>query len=95
MLLSVRLFIPCVTLCCCFCRTALLCLGQVAVVNENFKCITDCVSVHLFLYMVFLDQRAREIERERGGNRGQQGVYSKYCMREAQKEKKIGTGDLN
>jgi hypothetical protein len=27
--------IPCVTLCGCFCRTALLYLGQVAVVNEN------------------------------------------------------------
>ena len=34
-LLTVRLFIPCVTLCCCLCRTALLYLGQVAVVNEN------------------------------------------------------------
>ena len=34
-LLTVCLFIPCVTLCCCFCRTALLYLGQVAVVNEN------------------------------------------------------------
>ena len=34
-LLTVRMFIPCVTLCCCFCRTALLFLGQVAVVNEN------------------------------------------------------------
>ena len=33
-LLTVRLFIPCVTLCC-LCRTALLYLGQVAVVNEN------------------------------------------------------------
>ena len=29
------LFIPCVTLCCCMCRTALLYLGQVVVVNEN------------------------------------------------------------
>ena len=34
-LLTVCLFIPCVTLCCCMCRTALLYLGQVAVVNEN------------------------------------------------------------
>jgi hypothetical protein len=34
-LLTVRLFIPCVTLCCCLCRTALLYLGQVAVLNEN------------------------------------------------------------
>ena len=34
MLLTVRLFISCVTLCC-LCRTALLYLGQVAVVNEN------------------------------------------------------------
>jgi hypothetical protein len=30
-----RLLIPCVTLCCCLCRTALLFLGLVAVVNEN------------------------------------------------------------
>ena len=30
------LFIPCVTLCCCLCLTALLYLGQVADVNENF-----------------------------------------------------------
>ena len=35
-LLTVCLFIPCVTLCCCcLCCTALLYLGQVAVVNEN------------------------------------------------------------
>jgi hypothetical protein len=34
-LLTVCLFIPCVTLCCCLCRTALLYLGQVAVVNDN------------------------------------------------------------
>ena len=34
-LLTVRLFTPCVTLCCCLCRTALLNLGPVAVVNEN------------------------------------------------------------
>jgi hypothetical protein len=34
-LLTVRLFIPCLTLCCCLSRTALLYLGQVAVVNEN------------------------------------------------------------
>ena len=33
-LLTVRLFIPCVTLCCLY-HTALLYLGQVAVVNEN------------------------------------------------------------
>jgi hypothetical protein len=32
-LLTVCLFIPCVTLCCCLCRTALLYLGPVAVVN--------------------------------------------------------------
>ena len=35
LLLTVRLFVPCVTLCCCLCRTALLYLGQVAVENEN------------------------------------------------------------
>ena len=35
MLLTVGLFIPCVTLCCCLCRTALLYLGQVTDVNEN------------------------------------------------------------
>jgi hypothetical protein len=29
------LFIPCVTPCCCMCLTAMLYLGQVAVVNEN------------------------------------------------------------
>ena len=34
-LLTVRLFIPCVTLCC-FWRTASLYLGQVAVVNETW-----------------------------------------------------------
>ena len=33
--LTCLLFIPCVTLCCCLCHTALLYLGQVAVVNEN------------------------------------------------------------
>ena len=33
MLLTVRLLIPCVTLCCCLCHTALLFLGQVAVVK--------------------------------------------------------------
>ena len=32
---TVCLFIPRVTLCCCMCGTALLHLGQVAVVNEN------------------------------------------------------------
>ena len=35
LLLTVCLFIPCVTLCCCLCRTTLLYLGQVAVVIEN------------------------------------------------------------
>jgi hypothetical protein len=34
-LLTVSVFTPCVTLCCCLCRTALLYLGQVTVVNEN------------------------------------------------------------
>ena len=35
-LLSPQSFIPCVTLCCCMCRIALLYLGQVAVVNEAY-----------------------------------------------------------
>jgi hypothetical protein len=34
-LLTVCLFIPCVTPCCCLYRTALLYLGQITVVNEN------------------------------------------------------------
>ena len=34
-LLTVRLFIPSVTLCCCLCCAALLYLGQVAVEYEN------------------------------------------------------------
>ena len=39
--LNVRLFIRCVTQCCYFCRTALLHLGQVAVVNATWlvKCL--------------------------------------------------------
>ena len=35
LLLTVCLFIPCVTLCRCMCRTALLYRGQVTVANEN------------------------------------------------------------
>jgi hypothetical protein len=34
-LLTVCFFIPCVTLCCCMCQTALRYLGQGAVANEN------------------------------------------------------------
>jgi hypothetical protein len=34
-LLTVLLFVPCVTLCCCFSRIALLYLGQVAAVDED------------------------------------------------------------
>ncbi|CDR00042.1 unnamed protein product, partial [Oncorhynchus mykiss] len=34
-IVTVRLFTPCVTRCCCLCHTALLYLGLVAVVNEN------------------------------------------------------------
>ena len=67
-LLTVRLFIPCVTLCC-FCRTALLYLVQVAVVNENWPTwlktasilMENTISVHIqtvistaLLYIIIL-----------------------------------------
>jgi hypothetical protein len=38
----------CVTLCCCFCHTALLYLGQVAVLNENWPTWLNKMVSHLF-----------------------------------------------